>query len=102
MKTSFQVKVNDKVSKGFVVTVLGVSQGCPLSPLLSGLFIEQYQAMLKSECPNIGGFIFNGDQLKDITFADGIILMTYSQEDMSTLLAFLQDFCKEYHMFDRL
>ncbi len=84
-KTSFQVKVNGKVSEGFVVTVSGVRQGCPLSPILFGLFIEQFQAKLKSECPNIGDFIFNGDHLKDITFADDIILMTYNQEDMSTL-----------------
>ncbi len=97
-KTSFQVKVNGKVSEGFVVTVSGVRQGCPLSPILFGLFIEQFQAKLKSECPNIGVFIFNGDHLKDITFADDIILMTYNREDMSILLACLQRFCAEYHM----
>jgi hypothetical protein len=70
----------------------------PLSPILFGLFIEQLQAKLKSECPTIGGFIFNGDHLKDITFADDIIFMTYNQDDMSTLLVCLQRFCAEYHM----
>ena len=54
-KRSFQVKVNGKVSEGFVVTVSGVRQGSPLSPILFGLFIEQFLAKLKSECPNIGG-----------------------------------------------
>jgi hypothetical protein len=32
-KTSFQVKVNGKVSEGFVMTVSGVRQRCPLSPI---------------------------------------------------------------------
>jgi hypothetical protein len=35
-KTSFQVKVNGQLSKGFVVTVSGVRQGFPLSPILFG------------------------------------------------------------------
>jgi hypothetical protein len=56
-KTSFQVKVNGKVSEGFVVTLSGVRQGYPLSPILFGLFIEEFQAKLKSECPNIGFFL---------------------------------------------
>jgi hypothetical protein len=51
-----QVKVDGSVSTGFVVALSGGRQGCPISPLLFGLFIEQFQAMLDEECLGIGFF----------------------------------------------
>ena len=33
----FQVKVNGKISEGYIVTVSGVRQGCPVSPVLFGI-----------------------------------------------------------------
>jgi hypothetical protein len=44
------------------------------------------------------GSIFNGDHLKNITYADDIYLINSTREDMSTLLACLQRFYTDYHV----
>ena len=97
-ETKFQVKVNGSVSTGFVVTLSGVRQGCPMSPLLFGLFIEQFQAMLAKECPGIGVFSLKGLLLKDITYADDIALMAHSLAELQLLIDCLKRFCAEVGM----
>ena len=57
-----------------------------MSPLLSGLFIEQFQAMLAKECPGIGVFTLKGGRLKDITYADDIALMVHSLAELQLLI----------------
>ncbi len=84
--TRFQVKVNGRISTGYVVTIAGVRQGCPLSPLLFGIFIEQFQALIRKECPNIGVFVLNGEKLADGTFADDMALMADTIEELQLLM----------------
>jgi hypothetical protein len=80
---------------GYVVTISGVRQGCPLSPILLGLFIEQFQALLGGECPNIGGGVLRGEYLKDGTFADDMALLADTIEKLQLLLECLNIFYKK-------
>jgi hypothetical protein len=96
--TRFQVKVNGRISTGYVVTIAGVRQGCPLSPLLFGIFIEQFQALIRKECPNIGVFVLNGEKLADGTFADDMALMADTIEELQLLMECLNRFCNKVDM----
>ena len=69
-----------------------------MSPLLFGLFIEQFQAMLAKECPGIGFFSLKGVLLKDITYADDIALMAHSLAELQLLIDCLKIFCAEVGM----
>jgi len=76
--TKFQIKLGGKISKGCVVTVTGVKQGCPLSPTLFGLFIEELHEFLKSECPSISVCILEEIELKELLYADDVQMMALS------------------------
>ncbi len=73
----FQVKVGNKLSSHVVLTVSGVKQGCPLSPLLFGLFIEQLYSFLRHRCPDIGVLVVAEDKLSEVLFADTAALMAW-------------------------
>jgi hypothetical protein len=96
--TRFQVKVNSKISKGFVVTLSGVRQGCPLSPLLFGVFIEQLHHFLQKRCADIKVIIVDEEGLWELLFADDIALLAYSAHDLKRLCSALKDFCDMLHM----
>jgi sRNA-binding regulator protein Hfq len=63
------------------------------TPLLFGIFIEQFQALLRKECPNIGVFVLNGEKLTDGTFADDMALMENTIEELQVFLECLNRFC---------
>ena len=69
-----------------------------MSPLLFGLFIEQFQAMLAKECPGIGVFTLTGGRLKDITYADDTALMAHSLAELQLLIDCLKKNCTEVGM----
>lgn len=96
--TQMRVKVNGKTSVGYVITVSGIKQGCPVSPLLFGLFIEQLHHMLRTQCPHIGVTIMGGDSLRDMLYADDVALLSYSHDELEELLALLHVFCNNYRM----
>jgi hypothetical protein len=58
----------------------------PTKSSLVWYFIEQFQALLRIECPNIGVFVLNGEKLTDGTFADDMALMANTIEELQLLL----------------
>ena len=96
--TKFRVRINGKTSQGFVVTVSGVKQGCPLSPVLFGLFIEQLCSFLEARCPDIKVLVLDEHKLRDILYADDVALMTISASELQELCNALFAFCGSYHM----
>lgn len=96
--TAMQVKVNGKTSAGYIMTVSGVKQGCPISPLLFGLFIEQLHETLSEDCSNIGVCIIEEQILRDILYADDVALLACSPEELQQLLNSLSGFCTSREM----
>ena len=71
----------------------GVKQGCPASPLLFGLYIDEIEAMLKEAKDNIDVPMLLQSLVAILLFADDIALFSYSAEGLQTQLDILQMFC---------
>lgn len=96
--TRLNIKIQGKTSKGFVLTTSGVKQGCPLSPTLFGLFIEQLHDLFQLRCPSIGVIIVDETHLPDILYADDVLTMAPSHEELQSLITCLEDFCSNFGM----
>ena len=86
------VKSNDSISDSFS-SFNGVLQGDPISPLLFSLFIADLPCILKSKGIGIGNFSFN-----HILYADDLVLLSNSPEDLQKDLDSLANYCDNNHL----
>ena len=73
---------------------IGVKQGCPASPLLFGLYLDELERLLEEhaddiDCPRITEML-----IAILMFADDIALLSYSHAGLQKQLDILQNFCK--------
>lgn len=91
--TNLSVRIGNSISEPFKYE-RGVRQGCPTSPLLFDIFIDDLMAKMKQL--DIPGTEY---RLGGICFADDTLFMAKSQEDMQenldSLQAWLEDNCME-------
>jgi hypothetical protein len=92
--TTFRVKIAGDLSAPFPV-LRGVRQGCPLSPLLFGLYIEQFPELLAAAHPALGPLagLDHGPRVPILLYADDAVLLASSQADLQTMLDALGAFC---------
>jgi sorting nexin-29 len=89
-----KVRVNDVESEWFE-TKVGVKQGDTLSPLLFNIFINGIVERVKSR----GGGARVGDQkISILLFADNMVLLAESEEELKDLMAAVEEYCKEWHL----
>ena len=82
-------------------TLCGVKQGCPLSPTLFGLFIDALEGFLAVRAPAAGLRIRRcmGDsstpqrRLSALIYADDIVLLSETPQQLQLLLDALAEFC---------
>lgn len=86
-----RVRVGGDMSEPFPSTV-GVRQGCPLSPLLFGLVIDRLEQFLAEKCPNSGTLVA-GQLLRALLYADDVVLICDSAQQLQAMLDALGEFC---------
>jgi len=87
-----KILINGEFSDSHKIEV-GVKQGCTLSPILFSTFINEFPKYIN----NLGlGVQLSSDVILSIPlFADGIILMTESEESLQQYALELEKFCDE-------
>ena len=89
-KTKCSIKSNNHITDFFSYKK-GVRQGCPLSPLLFNLFINDLVDIInKNSMSNIN--------LNTLLYADDLVLMTESKEGLQSQIDTLQDYCQKWKL----
>jgi hypothetical protein len=91
------VKVGHAVSD-FFPCYRGVRQGCPLSPNLFGLFIDTFQQYVDELQPGSGPLLPLGIRVPCLIYADDIVLLGESAEELQQLIDVMQRFCRDWHL----
>lgn len=82
------IKINSAITSS-IKTMMGVRQGCVLSPLLFNIFMADFQ---KSLPPDVGVNLSETTRLNCILWADDIILLAESEEGLNQLLGGLKTY----------
>ena len=78
------------LSNRFTSTI-GVKQGCPLSPTLFGIYIDEITDFIAREGGT--GVVLGDTQVRILLYADDIVLLSESEHDLQRHLNALDDFC---------
>ena len=94
-------KASAAVRKGQVMTdsfntKRGIIQGCPLSPQLFNVFLEK---VMEQALGNFDGGIFiDGERVSNLRYADDIVLVGRTAEEVRGMTGLVEEHCKRYHL----
>ena len=79
---------------GCFQSVLGVKQGCPLSPLLFGVLLDDFEVLLQQALGDAAGLPrLAGRVVPPLLFADDMFLLSLSPTGLQAQLDYLQSYC---------
>ena len=96
VKTKCAIKCEGKITNFFNYTK-GVRQGCPLSPLLFNLYVNDIFKMIddKTAVPiNLN----NNDPINLLMYADDLIMIARSEEELQSNMTMLNDYCTNWNL----
>lgn len=82
-ETINKVKIRNNYSREFWTT-RGVRQGCPLSPTLFNIYLKDFEEEMRKE--QTGGVEIGKKHVWSITYADDIVLLAKSEEELRSML----------------
>ena len=95
-KTRCAIKIEHQITDFFSYTK-GVRQGCPLSPSLFNIFINDlFEILDNDEDSNIN--LNNEHRLNTLMYADDLILLAQSKEGLQNQINKLNTFCKTWNL----
>jgi len=97
-RTPMHIKINGRLNAHTINPIKGVKQGCPLSPTLFGVFIDQLHAWIQDRCSHLAGVQILQNVIFDIIYADDVALLATTLENLTTLGGSVGDFCDENDM----
>ena len=71
---------------------MGVKQGCPLSPMLFGLYIDGLEDFLADVAP---APVIDGVAVPLLLYADDLVLLSHTRSGLQDLLDRLHEFCQQ-------
>ncbi|MCO5556272.1 hypothetical protein L7F22_009818 [Adiantum nelumboides] len=79
----------------FFTSTIGVKQGCPLSPTLFGLLIDELEHMVLEfmQQEGIEEVMIGNAVIMLLLYADDVVLLAHSLEDAQKLMITLENFC---------
>ena len=89
-KVPVSVKVNGNLSESFE-SVMGVKQGCPLSPTLAGIFLDDFERFA-SLAEGTALPLLHGQPVPPLLWADDMLLASTTARGLQRLLDLLSDF----------
>ena len=90
--TKCAVKYDDKVTQFFDFSK-GVRQGCPLSPLLFNLYVNDLIELIDSATKCQVGL--SEIEINSLMYADDIVVLAHSEKDLQAKMDTLSKFCKD-------
>jgi len=94
------VRTAGGLSPGFQATV-GLKQGCPASPTLFGLYIDDFEeavlaAVQRGEQLDLPSFLAGGSGVPPLLYADDMALLATSAAGLQRQLDLLQHYCQQW------
>ena len=95
-KTKCAVKVNSFTTDFFEYTK-GVRQGCPLSPILFNMYVNDlFEIMNNGNVSDI--FLKEGEPINLLMYADDLILLSESKEGLQQQINKLSEYCAKWKL----
>lgn len=92
--TEYCVKLKNGYTRA-ISSNLGLKQGCPLSPMLFNLFIDDIDNIFDDTCDPI---LIQGDNISHFLYADDLVILSLSKEGLQRGIDKASEFAKTKHL----